>query len=277
MYFSRFTCPDSTTVPRKCQAAAVLLSAVLQTVKYNDIISSNVYGGFSMKIIAHRCGTDAFPQQTIHGARYSLAHGTDLVEVDIRFTSDNVPVVIHDATPLSLYGTETPVCEMTVQQFLALRRTDDAAFCGHSFRDYLDCGIEDMLFHIKEGGERLNVILDMCREYGILKKVVFGVTAVEDVKTVKNYDSGVKVLGFMPSAECVTEFAAAGADYIRLWQKWLSKENIEAVRKSGKELWIMAKSTDVGEVVDGDYQLYESTGADGVLVNQVIPAIAYYK
>lgn len=230
-----------------------------------------------MKIIAHRCGTDAFPQQTIHGARYSLAQGTDLVEVDIRFTGDNVPVVIHDATPQSLYGIETPVCEMTAQQFLSLRRTDDAAFCGHTFRDYLDCGIEDMLFHIKEGGERLSTVLEMCREYNILDKVVFGVTTVEDVKIIKAYSKAIKVLGFMPNAESTKDFAAAGADYIRLWQKWLNEENIAAVRESGKELWIMAKSTDVGEVADGDYQLYESVGADGVLVNQIVPAIAYYK
>lgn len=230
-----------------------------------------------MKILAHRCGTDAFPQQTIHGARYSLLNGADMVEVDIRFTSDNIPVVIHDATPLSLYGIETPVCEMTAQEFLSLRRTDDPAFCGHSFKDYLECGIKEMLFHIKEGGERLNTVLDMCREYGILNDVVFGVTTVEDVRIVKSYDSSVKVLGFMPSAECTADFAEAGADYIRLWQKWLSEENIEAVRKSGKKLWIMAKSTDVGEVVDGDYQLYESTGADGVLINQVVPAVSYYK
>ncbi len=230
-----------------------------------------------MKILAHRCGTDAFPQQTIHGARHSLKNGADLVEVDIRFTSDGVPVVIHDATPLSLCGVDTPVCEMTAEHFLSLRRTDDPAFCSHTFKDYLDCGIKDILFHIKEGGEHLNIILDMCSEYGILDKVVFGVTEVEDVKIVKAYNPSVKVLGFMPKPEFTADFAEAGADFIRLWQKWLTEENIEAVRKSGKKLWIMAKSTDVGEVVDGDYQLYESTGADGVLVNQVVPAIAYYR
>ena len=38
----------------------------------------------------------------------------------------------------------------------------------------------------------------------------------------------------------------------------------------------MAKNGDVGEVGDGDYEMYESTGADGVLVNNIIPAIEYY-
>lgn len=230
-----------------------------------------------MKIIAHRCGTDAFPQQTIHGARYSLENGVDLVEVDIRFTIDNVPVVIHDPTPKSLYGTDTPVCEMTAREFLALRRTEDPAFCGHSFKDYLECGIENMLFHIKESGERLNTVLDMCREYNILDKVVFGVTKLEDVNIVKAYGADIKILGFIRNPDCIADFAKAGADYIRLWQGWLTKENIEAVHQTGKKLWIMSDSGDVGEVVDGDYALYESTGADGVLVNNIVPAIAYYK
>lgn len=229
-----------------------------------------------MKIIAHRCGTDVFPQQTIHGARYSLENGVDLVEVDIRFTSDNVPVVIHDSTPESLYGVETPVCEMTAQEFLSLRRTENAAFCGHSFKDYLECGIEDMLFHIKEGGERLNMVLDMCKEYNILDKVVFGVTRVEDVDIVKSYCPNIKVLGFIRNPECIDEFAQAGAEYIRLWQKWLNDKNIEAVKKTGKKLWIMTDCGDVGEVAEGDYSLYESTGADGILVNEVVPAMAYY-
>ncbi len=229
-----------------------------------------------MKIIAHRCGTDEFPQQTIHSARYSLSCGASLVEVDIRFTKDNVPVVIHDSTPQSLYGESTPVCEMTAEHFLSLRRTEDKSFCGHSFKDYLDCGIKDMLFHIKEGGEHLNTVLDMCRDYNILDKVVFGVTSVDDVKIVKSYSAVIKVLGFMSSPDCTNAFAEAGADYIRLWQKWLTDENVQAVKNTGKKLWIMSKSGDVGEVVPGDYELFSSFEPDGILVNKVIPAFEYY-
>ena len=48
-----------------------------------------------MLIIAHRCGTDRYPEQTIAAARHSLQCGADFVEVDIRFTADHKPVVIH--------------------------------------------------------------------------------------------------------------------------------------------------------------------------------------
>lgn len=229
-----------------------------------------------MKIIAHRCGTDKFPEQTIQAARFSLLNGVDFVEVDIRFTSDNEPVVIHDSTPEKLYGVSTPVCEMTKTEFLSLRRIADKAFCSHAFADYLDCGIDRMLFHCKEGGERLNTVLDMCREKGILDKVVFGLQSVDDVRLVKAYGN-IKVLAFMPKADMISVFAGAGADYIRLWEKWCSEENIEKVKATGKKLWIMSDSPTVGEVTEGCYEFYQKCGADGVLVNNVVPALEYYR
>lgn len=228
-----------------------------------------------MKIIAHRCGTDKYHEQTISAARFSLENGADFVEVDIRFTSDNKPVVIHDATPKKLYGVNTPICNMNEKEFLSLRRLADKSVCGHSFKDYLDCGIDRMLFHCKEGGERLKTVLDLCSNYGILDKVVFGVQSVDDVRLVKAYGD-VKVLAFMPSKTMISDFADAGADYIRLWEGWCSEKRIAKVKATGKELWIMADSPVVGEVTDGCYEFYRKCGADGILVNNILPAIDFY-
>ena len=228
-----------------------------------------------MKIIAHRCGTDKFHEQTISAARFSLENNVDYVEVDIRFTCDGKPVVIHDPTPEKLYGVRTPVCEMTEKEFLALRRIADKSVCGHSFKDYLECGIDRMLFHCKEGGERLNLVLDLCKEYGILEKVVFGVQSVKDVRIVKAYGD-IKVLAFMPSAMMISDFSEAGADYLRLWEKWCNEENIAKVKATGKKLWIMSDSPTVGEVTDGCYEFYSQCGADGILVNNILPAMDFY-
>lgn len=231
-----------------------------------------------MKIIAHRCGTDIYEEQTIAAARHSLSLGADMVEVDIRFTSDNVPVVIHDPTTDHLYGTSAKVEEITAAEFLALRRTADSSVCGHTFAHYLQCGIRPMLFHNKVGGQRLNIVLDMCRDAGILDQVTFGVVDPEDARIVKKYGD-IAVLAFIKSQDQINEFAAAGVDYIRLWQEWCTEENIAAVKATGKKLWIMSRYMgQVGEV-SGEpcYRFYESTGADGVLVNVIEPAIRYFK
>ena len=232
-----------------------------------------------MQIIAHRCGTDRYHEQTISAARHSLACGVDFVEVDIRFTKDHKPVVIHDPTPESLYGISTPVCELTETEFLALRRVKDPSVCGHSFRHYLDCGIDRMLFHCKEGGQQLCEIVDLCREYGIVDKVVFGPQYAEDVRILKAYEPTVAVLAFMWSPDNTEEMAEAGADYIRLWDQWASPENIARVKATGKKLWIMSNRPTVGEIDDKPraYADYTAWGADGVLVNEIEPAVAYYR
>lgn len=230
-----------------------------------------------MIIIAHRCGTDKFEEQTIAAARNSLALGANYVEVDIRFTADNVPVVIHDPTPAGLYGVITPVCRITADSFCSMRRLADPSVCGHRFEDYIKCGIKPMLFHCKEGGPRLLMIVEMCKKAGILSDVVFGVSRIEDVCLLKETDSSIKVLAFMHRDWMINDFAQAGADYIRLWEGWLTPENIDAVSKAGKKLWIMSNCGDVGEVDDDSYEKYEKTGAHGVLINRVAPAVEYYR
>ena len=232
-----------------------------------------------MQIIAHRCGTDRYHEQTISAARHSLDCGVDFVEVDIRFTKDHKPVVIHDPTPESLYGVATPVCELTEAEFLALRRTADPSVCGHSFRHYLDCSIDRMLFHCKEGGQQLCEIVDLCKACGILDRVVFGPQYAEDVRILKAYDPSVAVLAFMWSPDDTEEMAEAGADYIRLWDQWASSENIARVKATGKKLWIMSNRPTVGEIDDKPkaYADYATWGADGVLVNEIEPAVAYYR
>ena len=231
-----------------------------------------------MRIIAHRCGTDRYPEQTIAAARYSLACGVDYVEVDIRFTSDQIPVVIHDPTPETLYGISTPVCELTETEFLALRRPSDPSVCGHSFRHYLDCGIDRMLFHCKEGGPQLLMVVQLCKEYGILDKVVFGLQKQSDVAIIKEFDPSIKVLAFMKNANHIESFAEAGADFIRLWDQWATPELIARVKATGKQLWIMAKRPAIGEIDDKEqaYADYAAWGADGILLNEIEPALAHF-
>ena len=230
-----------------------------------------------MKIIAHRCGTDVYEEQTISAARHSLALGADMVEVDIRFTADNVPVVIHDPTTDKLYGIAAKVDEITAAEFLSMRRIADPSVCGHTFAHYIQCGIKPMLFHNKVGGKRLHIVLDMCREAGLLDQVTFGVVNPEDACLVKAYGD-ISVLAFMKSPELIGAFADAGADYLRLWQHWCSEENIAAVKAAGRKLWIMSNYNGMVGEVSGEacYQFYRSVGAEGVLVNVIEPAVRYY-
>ncbi len=51
-----------------------------------------------IEVIAHRGGNDIGAEHTMDTLREALRLGADAVEVDVRFTKDDVPVLMHDAT-----------------------------------------------------------------------------------------------------------------------------------------------------------------------------------
>ena len=74
----------------------------------------------------------------------------------------------------------------------------------------------------------------------------------------------------MYETDKIAEYAKLGADYIRLWEHWLSEENIDAVRKNGKKLWIMTgKYETVGYPMTDNIFEWEKLDVDAVLVNNV--------
>ncbi len=223
-----------------------------------------------MKIIAHRCGTDKYPELTVDSAKHSLEAGAYLVEMDVHFTTDCVPVISHDADCSFLFGDERKIREMTSEEFLSLSYKDGSGYKAIKLETMLENGIKNILFHIKVGGEKLNDILNLCRKYNIEDSVVFGVGSLDDVKIVKEFNENIKVLAFMYETDKIAEYAKLGADYIRLWEHWLSEENIDAVRKTGKKLWIMTgKYETVGYPMTDNVFEWEKLDADAVLVNNV--------
>ena len=223
-----------------------------------------------MKIIAHRCGTDRFPELTIDSAKYSLDAGAYLVEMDTHFTSDGVVVISHDSDCKFLFGDERKIKDMTSEEFLSLKYKENNEYSASTLEAFLKAGIRNILFHIKVGGERLNTILQLCRKYNIENDVVFGVGSLDDVKIVKDFNSNIKVLAFMYNFDKIREYADFGADYIRLWEHWLSEENIEKVLSTGKKLWIMSGNYETCGFTDkSNIPVWEKIGADAVLVNNV--------
>ena len=239
-----------------------------------------------MIIIAHRCGPEVYPQLTVAAAKSATAAGAAYVEIDIRYTADGLPVVNHDDSAQFLFGCPRKISELTSTEFLALRHKTNPAFPAHSFEHFLQCGVKNILFHIKEGGEPLKKVLALCRQYDAESSVVFGVQRTEDVRLVKEFNPNIGVLAFMPGANDssgieanIRAFSQAGADYIRLWEKWEVEALAPTVRQCGKKIWIMANNPEV-EPLDCGYtsakalRYWRDFGIDGILVNN--PTFAQY-
>lgn len=225
-----------------------------------------------MKIIAHRCGPTVYPEQTITSARFALYSGADLVEVDVRYTKDKKIACSHDANVKRVFGVDRLVSDMTAEEFLSLRQAKDPSFPSHLFEHYLKCGIKPLLIHVKEV-EVIPDLLELLSRYDYLDDVVLGIMKADAVREVKEYSNKIKVLAFMPKVENIPEFVEAGADYIRLWEDWMSDETVSAVRAHPVGLWIMigkdVLDRDVGVTTPEGLEKVLDYGVDGILINDI--------
>lgn len=81
-----------------------------------------------MKIIGHRGAAGLAPENTLKAIAAGIAAGADAVEFDVRRTKDGVFVLNHDATMDRLTGNSARVRNLTLKEFLDIKRLDGEPF-----------------------------------------------------------------------------------------------------------------------------------------------------
>ncbi len=224
-----------------------------------------------MRLIAHGCGPTVYPSNTIFSAREALKNGADLVELDLQFTKDKRIAVFHDSDLMKKFGDPRKCREVTAEEFLSLRNTKDPACPTHLLDHFFQCGIAPILLHLPR--YIVPATLELVEEYNYGDKVFFGVGDVESLTLIRSRLPDAKVLAFMRDPVEIEAFGENGADFMRLWERWLTKENIDRVKKTGAEFWIMTggPETDfpVGRPDRKSLERFMELKPDGLLVNNI--------
>lgn len=232
-----------------------------------------------MKLIAHRAGTDKYPEQSMAAVRFSLSQGADMAEIDVRLTRDGVPVICHDDNVERVYGVNSLVGDMTLTEFLSLRNRHDPAVATYTLAMALEQQLRPLLLHVKcDNRAQWPVILDTIRRYGAQEHVVLGIGDPGAVALIKAFDPRLRVLAFMHGLEDLDDFLATPCEYIRLWEHWLTQADLDRVHARGKEVWVMSGAYDtVGYTDWANLRRWESMGVDRVLINEILKGLAYMK
>ncbi len=223
-------------------------------------------------LIAHRCGPGVYPEQSMASARHALSLGADMVEMDVRYTRDAVPVICHDADTARVFGVGGRCEDMTLAEFIALRHAADGRYGAHSLDDVLRSEIRPLLLHCKFSGEALRDLAERVRAAGAQEACVVGVARTGDVEVVKAACPGIRVLAFMPELAQLDGFLHSCAEFVRLWEEWVDDERVRTVHGAGKRVWIMAGGQAEGEVgytTEASMRRWMRLGVDGILVNDV--------
>jgi len=224
----------------------------------------------NIRIIAHRSGPKSYPEQTVASAKEALALGADLIEIDVRLTSDGKIAITHDESLERVFGVKAKVWELKSEEFKAIRHKNDPEYSSHMLSDYLESGIAPLLIHIKYAGLIPELIKELI-DYGYIDKAVLGVSSLEEVECARACYKNVKLLSFAPF-DVYPDMIKAGVDYIRLWESWLFPDTVEKVKQSSAELWVMSGNCNgypVGEPSDEGLKRILDYQPDGILINDV--------
>lgn len=78
-------------------------------------------------VLAHRGGGGEVPENTLEGVEKMLHLGVEVMETDVRHTSDGVAVLAHDVTLARRFGDPRGVSDVTWEELRELRDVDGAA------------------------------------------------------------------------------------------------------------------------------------------------------
>ena len=134
----------------------------------------------TMRVINHRGFNTEAPENTIPAILKSKQRGFEYVEIDVHFSSDGVPVIIHDTTVDRTSNGTGAVSELTLS---ALKALDFGSWFSPKYAGVTIPTLEEAIVACKELGlkiyleikdathEQLDIILDTVALYGMSKHV----------------------------------------------------------------------------------------------------------
>lgn len=78
----------------------------------------------SLEVIAHRGDPINATENSLEAIRYAIDHGSRIIEIDIRLSSDGEVVLVHDETTERIHGEPRPVADQTLAELRTLRAAD---------------------------------------------------------------------------------------------------------------------------------------------------------
>lgn len=212
-------------------------------------------------VVAHRGVSPGFPENTLPAFMNAIELGVDVIELDLRATSDGVIVVLHEDSVENTTNGEGFVSDFTFDE---LRKLDAGSHAGPEFagepipslEEVLDLVIPlgcKLLLDIKASNEiDPEAVVRMIERHDAVLDVIIGVRSIEDVWLFRSLNPNIRLLGFIPTATDIEEFVTAGVDIVRLYPQWIRvyPPFLEKVHELGRPAWITAEFAPRDELAD---------------------------
>lgn len=246
----------------------------------------------SPAVIAHRGdgapGVTAYPENTSAAELDAVRHGTSMLNVDVRWTADDVPVAIHDATldrTTTAAGRNVPVLSVTAAQFTGLwaRNNNGTPYSGRVHPQTLaqllaevkGSGLPIVLqmeadpFGPGGGGQAsINALAAVVSTSGYAGETVVGGWSAADVHAFAAAAPGVRTAliqeALSPmSAPAAGQLSASGVHILYIDYRGVTAASVAAYHQAGLSVWAWTPA------FPQDWSALRAAGVDAIATNWV--------
>lgn len=218
-----------------------------------------------MRIIAHRACPLHAPENSLAGVKMARSLGADAVEIDIRLTSDGLPVLNHDRTFWRMARSPLPVDRTSSERFRRLRERKSGAPMP-SFAEVLDVlpdGL-DLALDLKTP-EALGPTVELLNQRGLINRASLWVRDAAHVRKAASLapDNERALLRntYTPTktSRYLQDAVDCGATAVSIHQRGLTYEAVDESLNKGLTTYCWV-------IEFGDLPRVFDTGVDGIVV-----------
>ena len=224
-------------------------------------------------VIAHRGYSALYADNSLEGFEQAIAAGADLIETDVRMSSDNVLVISHDPD-IDFFTDvhELSAAELAKQSVMKLDQVLKMA--RNRTGVLLDIKLDEPDFPA--------LVLKEVKRFGMERQVVFGLRELAQVHKLRKLAPDVVILGFFRDYSEYPAFFAAGGDIARLWEEDINERTLKLARGPARDegdrpVWVTtrlrARGESAGEIDPPRLRKLMEMGIDGFLVNDPVQAL----
>lgn len=199
------------------------------------------------KITAHRGNSISKPENTIQAFNSAVDNLADYIELDIRLTKDNVPVVFHDRSLIRITGHEYKIKDLS---FNDLKSFDVGSWFDNKYSQETVPSFEEIIYKLK-GNVKFNIELKSVKNNAVLVDKVIKIINLYNIErdciiTSSNYDilKMVKEISHEYKTGYILKMGygqlenLSYADIICLNKDFVTRSTVYNLHKNGKEIHV---------------------------------------
>jgi glycerophosphoryl diester phosphodiesterase len=216
-----------------------------------------------LRVIAHRGARAEEPENTLKAVKRAAECGADAVEVDVRFSSDQEPVVIHDETLDRTTNGSGAVSEQTLEQLQALDAGNGEQIPTLSEVLSLVKALgRELVIELKEPGTEDRVVREIVRA-GMARNVVIASFFHSSLLRMKELAPSLKTGVILSSLPVFPVTVARDAQADAIFQRYprLDRGYVEDARRNGLAIYVWLINT------MEDFERVRGLGVNGIVTD----------